>query len=82
MPVVERFTEFLAAERNASPETVRAYRREVERLLRFLREDGRMGTAEPVDWPKVTAADLRVPRCPSSRLPAETVGAVPLPAGT
>ena len=59
MPVVERFTEYLASERNASAETVRAYRREVERLQRFLREDGSGGDAEPVDWSKVTAADLR-----------------------
>jgi len=57
--VVERFTGFLAAERNASAETVRAYRREVERLLRFLREDGGAGGGESVDWSKVTAADLR-----------------------
>ena len=59
MPVVERFTGFLAAERNASAETVRAYRREVECLQRFLREDRNAGDAEPVDWSKVTAADLR-----------------------
>src|SRR5512141_2617498 len=59
MPVVERFTGFLTAERNASAETVRAYRREVERLQRFLRDDGIAGDAEPVDWSKVTAADLR-----------------------
>src|SRR5664279_4313482 len=59
MPVVERFTGFLAAERNASAETVRAYRREVECLQRFLREDGNGGDAKPVDWSKVTAADLR-----------------------
>jgi len=58
-PVVERFTGFLSAERNASAETVRAYRREVERLQRFLREDRNAGDAEPVDWSKVTAADLR-----------------------
>jgi integrase/recombinase XerC len=58
-PVVERFTGFLASERNASAETVRAYRREVERLQRFLREDGIEGDAQPLDWSKVTAADLR-----------------------
>ena len=58
-PVVERFTGFLAAERNASAETVRAYRREVERLQRFLREDANAGDEESVDWSKVTAADLR-----------------------
>ena len=58
-PVVERFTGFLASERNASAETVRAYRREVERLQRFLREDGIEGDATPLDWSKVTAADLR-----------------------
>jgi len=58
-PVVERFTGFLAAERNASEETVRAYRREVESLQRFLREASDAGDAEPVDWAKVTAADLR-----------------------
>jgi len=40
-PVIERFTGFLEAERNASAETVRAYRREVECLLRFLRGDGK-----------------------------------------
>ena len=38
---------------------MRAYRREVERLQRFLREDGIGGDAETVDWSKVTAADLR-----------------------
>lgn len=59
MPVVERFTGFLAAERNASGETVRAYRREVERLQRFLREEREADDAAPVDWSKVTAADLR-----------------------
>jgi integrase/recombinase XerC len=59
MPVVERFTGFLAAERNASEETVRAYRREVERLQRFLREERDAGDVAPVDWSKVTAADLR-----------------------
>jgi integrase/recombinase XerC len=57
-PVVERFTGFLASERNASAETVRAYRREVEGLQRFLREDG-AGDADSIDWSKVTAADLR-----------------------
>ena len=46
-PVVERFTGFLASERNASAETVRAYRREVEHLQRFLREDGTGGTRNP-----------------------------------
>ena len=56
--VIERFTGFLAAERNASAETVRAYRREVECLQRFLRDDGNAGETEPVDWSKVTAADL------------------------
>ena len=59
MSVIERFTGFLAAERNASAETVRAYRRDVERLQRFLRQDGNAVDAEPVDWSKVTAADLR-----------------------
>src|SRR5512134_2303165 len=59
MPVVERFTGFLAAERNASEETIRAYRREVERLQRFLREERDAGDVAPVDWSKVTAADLR-----------------------
>src|SRR5665811_429485 len=48
-PVVERFTGFLSVERNASAETVRAYRREVECLQRFLREDRNAGDAEPVD---------------------------------
>jgi len=58
-PVVERFTEYLAAERNASEETVRGYRREVELLQRFLRDDGNVGDAEPVDWSKVTAVPHR-----------------------
>lgn len=58
-PVVDRFTEFLEAERNASEETVRAYRREVEQLQRFLRDERETGDTEPVDWAKVTAADLR-----------------------
>ncbi|HEU4950044.1 MAG TPA: tyrosine-type recombinase/integrase, partial [Candidatus Deferrimicrobiaceae bacterium] len=59
MPVVERFTGFLAAERNASEETVRAYRREVERLQRFLKEERDAGDVAPVDWSRVTTADLR-----------------------
>jgi integrase/recombinase XerC len=58
-PVVERFTGFLAVERNASGETVRAYRREVENLLRFLQESGNARHADSVDWSKVTAMDLR-----------------------
>jgi integrase/recombinase XerC len=58
-PAVERFTGFLSAERNASEETVRAYRREVELLQRFLREERNAGDEDPVDWAKVTAADLR-----------------------
>src|SRR5512141_1120864 len=58
MPMVERFTGFLAAERNASAETVRAYRREVERLRRFLGKERDAGDAAPVDWSKVTPADL------------------------
>lgn len=57
--MVDRFTGFLAVERNASEETVRAYRREVVCLQRFLREDRDAGDTEPVDWAKVTAADLR-----------------------
>ena len=56
---IERFVEFLAAERNASGETVRAYRREAEDLERFLRGNGRAGTTGPVDWKTVTATDLR-----------------------
>jgi len=71
-PVVERFTGFLSAERNASAETVRAYRREVESLQRFLGEDGSAGEAEAVDWSKVTSADLR--RFFSSQFDAERGG--------
>lgn len=58
-PVIERFTGFLEAERNASAETVRAYRREAVRLQRFLADGGNAGVAGPVNWSKVTAADLR-----------------------
>jgi len=58
-PVVERFTGFLASERNASEETVRAYRREVEHLERYLREAWNAGDEGPVDWSRVTTADLR-----------------------
>jgi integrase/recombinase XerC len=66
---VEQFLKFLLAERNASRETVRAYRREVADLRSFLAGetgDGReRGSA--VDWGAVTAADLR--RYVASRLP-------------
>ncbi|GAB4229072.1 MAG: tyrosine recombinase XerC [Deltaproteobacteria bacterium] len=59
MPAIERFVEFLSAGRNASEETVRAYRREAEDLERFLRDRDGAGSRGVVDWKTVTAADLR-----------------------
>lgn len=60
-PAIEQFSRFLLSERNASPETVRAYLREVSDLRCFLSEAE--GGAIPRDgsgwWASVSAADLR-----------------------
>ncbi len=70
---IDQFSRFLYAERNASPETARAYLREVATLRRFLGGAGASGdggTAGPGGfrgWPSVTAADLR--RYVAARLP-------------
>lgn len=58
---IERFRRFLSAERNASPETVRAYLREVLELAAHLAGtgfDARELSAGP-GWGGVTAGDLR-----------------------
>jgi len=55
---MERFSRFLRSERNASPETVRAYIREVADLLDFL--EGDPGEVAPgAGWGGVTPGDLR-----------------------
>jgi len=65
----ERFFRFLRSERNASPETVRAYVREVIDLLDFL--EGDAGESEPgAGWSGVTSADLR--RYLAARFPGRT----------
>ncbi|GAB4363025.1 MAG: tyrosine recombinase XerC [Deltaproteobacteria bacterium] len=65
----ERFSRFLRSERNASPETVRAYLREVADLLRFLEEEA--GRRFPgAGWGEVTPADLR--RYLAARFPGRT----------
>ncbi len=70
---IEQFSRFLYAERNASPETARAYLREVATLHRFLCGEGEGEEARAAagrrfgGWPSVTAADLR--RYVASRLP-------------
>jgi integrase/recombinase XerC len=52
---IRRFSQYLRAERNASPETIRAYLREVSDLRAFLSgPEGR-----EVDWSKVSTGDLR-----------------------
>lgn len=54
-PVIERFHRYLAAERNASPETVRAYVREARELRRYLD-----GTGAPAgEWRRVGTTELR-----------------------
>ncbi len=67
---IDQFSRFLYAERNASPETARAYLREVAALRRFLcgggsGDAGAAGTFP--GWSSVTAADLR--RYVAARLP-------------
>ncbi len=62
---IEQFSRFLDAERNASPETARAYLREVAALRRFL--CGPEGEGRFRGWSSVTAADLR--RYVAARLP-------------
>lgn len=58
---IGQFSQFLLSERNASPETVRAYLREVSDLRAFLAEtDGRDPEAGGGGgWKSVTVADLR-----------------------
>ncbi len=58
---IDQFSRFLHAERNASPETARAYLREVTALRGFLSEGIFPG------WAAVTASDLR--RYVAARLP-------------
>jgi len=60
-PAIERFRRFLAAECNASPETVRAYLREVRALAAFLGARGPSGgaPAHRPRWSEVTPAALR-----------------------
>lgn len=53
---VEEFLRELEVGRNSSPHTVRAYRRELERLAAALRGDAHEAR---VDWPAVTTDDLR-----------------------
>lgn len=57
----DRFSRFLAAERNASPETVRAYLREVRDLAAFLADSGlpRESLREASGWRGVGTAELR-----------------------
>ncbi len=70
---IERFSRFLHAERNASPETARAYLREVASLRRFLSAGGggaageRPAGAAFGGWSSVTTSDLR--RYVAARLP-------------
>ncbi len=72
---IEQFSRFLRAERNASPETARAYLREVAALRSFL-SGGRgsgTGTGEPprggdfAGWAAVKTSDIR--RYVAARLP-------------
>ncbi len=71
---IDRFSRFLRAERNASPETARAYLREVAALGRFLSgaggsaaERGRPEGPAFAAWSRVTTSDLR--RYVAARLP-------------
>jgi integrase/recombinase XerC len=57
-PAVERFRRYLTAERNASPETVRAYVREVRDFLRS--REGEDGASLPAGgWESVGVDELR-----------------------
>jgi integrase/recombinase XerC len=57
---IGEFSEFLGSERHASPETVRAYLRELSDLRAFLAEtEGRDPEAVPDGWKSVTTASLR-----------------------
>ena len=58
---IEQFSRFLLSERNASPETVRAYLREVSDLRNFLSESERgiFALDGPAGWKSVAVADLR-----------------------
>ena len=58
---IEQFSRYLLSARNASRETVRAYRREVSDLRDFLSEDGRTMFAPGGAgwWKSVSVADLR-----------------------
>lgn len=65
---IGRFSQFLVSERNASPNTVRAYLREVSELRAFLRETRRKDPERTsAGWKSVTTADLR--RFFSARFP-------------
>ncbi len=56
---IERFSRFLRAERNASPETARAYLREAASLRRFLSGGDAGGGRAFKGWSSVTTSDLR-----------------------
>ena len=72
---IDQFSRFLYAERNASPETARAYLREVAALRLFLCDSGGSGAGDRGfaaagafrGWSSVTAAELR--RYVAARLP-------------
>ena len=77
MPMVERFTGFLAAERNASAETVRE--KPVSGLVTVMSAHGRVRrTSEPSEFAAVAAVDASIDRqapkarqsarCPNVRL--------------
>ncbi|MGB7308129.1 MAG: site-specific integrase, partial [Candidatus Acidiferrales bacterium] len=53
--VIERFIQYLRYERNASPETIREYRRDTEQFAAFVTPPGE----EP---PAISAIDHRVVR--------------------
>ena len=72
---IGRFSEFLGSERNASPETVRAYVREVSGLRAFLAEtEGRDPESGRGGWKSVTTASLR--RFLSTRFPGLSASAM------
>ncbi len=65
---VEEFSKYLGSQRSASPETVRAYVREVSGLRAWLAEtEGRDPDASPGGWRLVTTSSLR--RFFSTRFP-------------
>lgn len=73
---IEQFSRFLVAERNASPETVRAYLREVSDLVAFLGDSGirEESLRDGAGWGRVTVADLR--RYVASRGPGRKASTV------